>query len=138
MALEFNGSSDGLQATSAPATIEPLTMACWYKENGGASAFTPLMCLRDSASGEGNDRQIRLVISDEGSGWRVEANSWSTDGYHYGEATTNSTTGTWQHACGVWASTSSRVAYLNGANAGSDTNLNDSTATPNQLNIGYD
>lgn len=137
MALDYDGTNDYIETTD-PVDIEPLSMACWYYSTGAGDAFEPLICLADSAHTGGDDKQIRLVIStDNGANWAVEANSWSTDGYDLGAATAASSYNTWQHACGVFASTSSRSGYLNGANKGTDTNANTATATPDELNIGY-
>lgn len=132
MALDFDGSTDYLTA-SAPVNVEPLSMACWYHSKGSGTTFRPLMGVRVN---DGTDRQIRLVIGDS-SGWKIQANSWSLSGYHTGVATAASSHDTWQHAAGVWATNSSRSAYLNGGSKGTDTNANaQSSGVANQLNIG--
>jgi len=136
-ALEFDGTNDYLEVASAPVSIEPFTMATWYYSTTSGVPFEPLLALADSAHTGGDDKQIRLIINDIGGQWTISANSWSTDGYHRANATAASSHGVWQHATGVWASQSSRAAYLNGGSKGTDTNLNDNTQVPNELNIGY-
>ncbi len=121
MARDFNGSSDYIEGGSAVATAVPLTMSCWFR---GASINTALMSIGVS----GGTHRFAINIS---SGSFCQALSQA------GAAapilgTTNVVTAstTWYHACAVFASSTSRSIYTNGA----DKQTNTTSNTPTGLN----
>jgi hypothetical protein len=103
MARSFNG-AEYIQRT-LPALSPPFTLAGWFKANslGGNRAVVGL-----GISGTYHRHDLTIVGS--------AVRSISTDGTN-GPAATSSTTatvGTWNHAAGVWTTSTSRAAYLNG------------------------
>jgi hypothetical protein len=113
MSRDFeSGSSQYLSNTNAVLTATPLTMACWFKPES-ASSNQCLISL--GVSGNTNNRHNLSLIA--GVGVRMISRTTSN-----AEATTsaNFSTGVWQHACGVVASSTDRRAYLNGGNEGTD------------------
>lgn len=114
--LFVRASSHFLQALTAPATAAPLTLACWFRSSD-ATVNQDLMALEASAATDG----FRLRASGATGGDPITV--ITTAGT---SAVANTTAGysanTWAHACGVFASASSRTAYLNGGNSATDTN----------------
>lgn len=133
MALTFSG-DDGIKSTTAPVTTLPLTMACWFYVASFYQNFIPLLSISDSA--HSSDSQTRLIVNNDG-GFKVAANSWSTDGYHRASSTATPSTATWQHAAGVWSANNARAAYLNGGNKGTNSNTNNNAMVAQEFNNGY-
>jgi hypothetical protein len=122
MAYEFNGTSQYLNTASAPVTAAPLTLACWFYPNNATNNMV-LMSVPDNA--EVNSNRFFLFANGSAAGDPIEAGA---QGGALGIAlsTAGFTANNWNHACGVFTSTSSRTSYLNGGNAGTNT----TTATP--------
>lgn len=118
MARNFNGSSAYLEAASAVVTAEPLTMACWFLPYDVTSSYI-LMSVAEFASFS----RHQLTCSGATAGDPVRVASVNSTGATSGVAatTTGYTSGIWHHACGVFASSSSRSVYLNGASSATDT-----------------
>lgn len=108
--------------TSSPAiTAPPISMACWFYQS---SATIGVLTLHGS-----DGSQIhRLLVTDTG---QVQAASFKTLPSASGSSLTGtSSLNTWHSAVGVWASSSSRTAYLNGVAAATNTtNVNVPTLT---------
>jgi hypothetical protein len=110
-------SSQYLIHSAAVLTAEPLTMACWFKSNDVTGNYS-LMSLGTNgalerwvltaAGGVGGD-PIRATSVNAGGGANLACDT--TAGY---------TAGAWHHATGVFTSSTSRAAYLNGGNKGTD------------------
>ena len=135
MARTFDGSNDDLNVASAVVSTTPFTMACWFKSNGTPGGSQILMQLYDS--GVDNLNRHRLYVD---GGPRVRVETVNGAG---GNANINAgaffTTSTWQHACGVWTSATSRTAYLNGADPQSNvTNLTPAALNATCLGAGLD
>lgn len=115
MAYTFNGSNQRITIASTPITVAPLTIACWYNttDNANTQGFVNVC---NSTGNQGFRLQIRGNIA----GDPVSAQTiGSSNGLAY--TTAAYSINTWQHACGVFTSTTSRTAYLNGGNAGTNT-----------------
>lgn len=109
----------------------PLTMACWF-HGDDASISSHLMTIASPTIGHAYTLGLRSADD----GQRVAASCRGEDGVWYRAETTGPwTTDAWSHACGVWASSSSRQAYLDGANQGTSADV----CSPSELmrtNIG--
>jgi hypothetical protein len=109
MAYDFNGINQSLTRASAPVTAPPLTLACWFNPDllQDASLFAV-----GAASGAGG--WLALFTGVTG----VVSASASTGANPVAATTTATyTTGSWNHCCGVFTTTSSRTIYLNGGNS---------------------
>jgi hypothetical protein len=132
MARDFNGTNQYLSTASGPVTTVPLTIACWFYPDTittryslvsiNSSSITVTGFFYISARGDLAGDPIRIS---------VDAN---------GTAAVNSTTGfvanSWNHACGVFESNSSRTVYCNGGGSATST----ASYTPSNIvlmNIGY-
>jgi len=131
MAKAFSaGSSQYITASSAPATAVPLTIACWFWCNDVTNVYN-LVSLEDSSvnmdyfrlSARGNAGDVLSAQSHDGT-TGVTANASGTY-----------TSNTWHHACGVYASTTSRQAFLNGSGGTAETTSNIPSGI-DSLNIG--
>jgi hypothetical protein len=132
MARSFTrASSHYLQVESAAVTGPPYTMACWGNSNS-ATVNQTIMYLGDSTS-DGRRAQLELRGNDASD---PVAASTSDTAAAYSSSTINGyTANTWQHYAGVWASTTSRIVYLNGT-AGTENTTSRVTGTPNRMAIG--
>jgi hypothetical protein len=113
MAYDFLAASGRrLTTASTPVNSAPLTIACWYKHDI-ASVQDPV-CIASSTSNyfsissRGNGSAVDFIVND-GSG-NVGARS-----------TTNAIVNSWNHACGVATSATSRTIYLNGGSSATNT-----------------
>lgn len=115
MARDFDGSTQYGSITSALATAAPLTLAGWFNTDSASGAQT-VLCLHQNAS---VDNHFLLYFDGGTSSLRARAN----DGGSPAEATATGTitAGTWQHACGVFATSTSRSCYLDGAGKATNT-----------------
>ncbi len=119
MARFFNdAASQYLELDSAPLTAVPLTMGCWFNSND----ITVLQTLMSIVDKDVNDERVALLMArgDVG-GDPIHANSRTTGTNVNASSSTGFSTNTWHHACGVWASASSRAAYIDGGSKGTET-----------------
>jgi len=129
MAGGFNGSTQYLIGGSAPVSAVPLTISCWFIGNStltgaavslGTNGGTARYSIVPAGTVAGDPIQVGVTNS-AGTG----ANATTSTGW---------TTGTWNHACGVYTSTTSRTAYLNGG--GKVTETTSITASADRTLIG--
>jgi hypothetical protein len=101
-------------------------MACWFRPVNITSAFALIYI------GEAGAVSNRFVMFARGDLAGDPVWISADDGGGGGVATTTSgyTANTWHHACGVFTSSTSRAAYLDGANSGT----NATNITPSILN----
>ena len=134
MAIDFNGSNQYGTSASVPVSAFPLTLACWFKPENIT---------------RGN---LLMGILDGGSfnwtGWYLNFGAASAPRYLFASqaannsfvdiaSTTEVVSGTWQHACGVFTSTTSRTVYLDGGSSATGTASNSpNTALPDYLCVG--
>lgn len=125
MAYDLNGSADYFEVGSAVATAAPLSMACWFNPDNTTAA---LALIAVGVSGGSHRFQLAIVGSAAGDPVRASAIDAGT-----GDANTSTgySAGAWQHAAGVFASTTSRSAFLNGGGKVTDT----TSVSPSGLNI---
>jgi hypothetical protein len=109
-------SSQYLIAASAAVSAEPFSMACWFKPVNATTSQYTLM----SFGTNGGTLRHMLVAGDTVNPVAV---TFSVDGGGPASSVTTGqyTAGAWHHAGGVWASSASRIAYLNGVAATEDT-----------------
>ena len=116
MSYLINGTTQYLIGSSAPVSAVPLTMACWFR--GNSTLTGALMSL----STNGGVARYSLVAAGTIAGDPIQAGSTNSGGTGAnGVTSTGFSSGVWNHACGVYASTTSRSAYLNGGGKGTDT-----------------
>lgn len=109
MSRAFDGTGDVLTFAGAVLTAVPITMACWF--NATNTDDETLMSLDDNGGDDGFALYKSTTLA-----------AGVTDAGGFNDATSGAiSTGTWQHAAAVFASNSSRSAYLDGS-AGSDGN----------------
>ena len=131
MARLFNGSTEYLDRTGAVLTAEPLTLAAWFYSTSSTANQTILCLGNNAASGFIGVRACGAIAGDP-----LRVHKQDTAGTNgSADSTVGYSINTWQHACGVFASTASRTAYLNGGNS-----ANNTTATigagPDFTNVG--
>ena len=106
MAIAFDGTNDRLNIATTVIS-EPLTIACWARDDdvGTSKAIAGLF---DTAAGDGESWYLEL---NESGSFLVFAN----DAGSYTNASGGSySSNTWHHLAGVYTSSSSRTAYLDG------------------------
>lgn len=133
MAALFNdANTQFFEVDSAPVLTTPLTMACWFTADTIALGLT-LVALVDKDLAT---QWFYLLAQGNITGDPIAASA--RQGATIGRA--DSTTGyagdgTWQHAAAVFATTTSRTAYLDGGSAGSNTTLVD-PANIDRISVG--
>jgi hypothetical protein len=112
VARTFNGTSEYLSAASAVVAGTPCSMAAWFKPVNLTNDRTVMGV---SASGSSSSRRMLC--------YQNKVQAYEADGTAVGTALSaiNATAAVWNHGAVVFASASSRAAYLNGANKGTDT-----------------
>lgn len=113
--LFVQASSQRVDIAEAPVTAAPLTMACWAKPVTLATQNLFGLGYRSSTT----NYFALQIIAGTPAVFRVAANDASL---RVAAHATAPVAGTWQHFCGVFASSTSRKAYLNGVNPVEDTN----------------
>jgi len=116
--VSLNRSAGGgfIQATVAAVLAHPVTMACWFNVDD-ITSFNTLMDIKYS----GADTRWALIAKGDTAGDPIFASSVVTGTYRSAATSLGYSAGTWQHACGVFTSTISRAAFLNGGSKGTDT-----------------
>lgn len=113
---DFNGTTQYFIGGSAPVSAVPLTMMCWFR--GNSTLTGALMSL----STNGGTARYSLVAAGTVAGDPIQVGSTNSAGTGANAVTsTGFTSGVWTHAAGVWATTSSRTAYINGGDSGTET-----------------
>jgi len=111
-----DASKEYLVYAGIPVTAYPFTMACWFMSdiNAGAASNQTLIALSNTAVWH----RLAIFGNVAGDPVRVQTNTSTTGN---ADTSTGYSTNVWQHAAGVWASTTSRTAYLNAGGAVTDT-----------------
>lgn len=130
MAIEFNGTTSYIEATSAVLTAVPITIAAWFYPDVNNVAGT---IVGITASGATN---ARFTLQQQSTGpirAAVQAGGTTAGA----DSSISTTTGTWQHGCAVFTGNSNRTVYLNGGYSGNNTtSITPSAAALNRTNIG--
>jgi hypothetical protein len=133
MAYAFNGTNQYLVTTGAPAQNVPITIAAYGYANNVADAFA-LVTL--AAAANINNTYV-VYMSGNLAGDPIWIFNSNTTGSQTGSVAslTGYESASWVHGVGVFGTTSSRSAYINGG--GKQTNTDTvSSATPTRLGIG--
>jgi len=112
MAREFNGSTQYLEHGAPVITAVPATFAAWFRPNTSSGTHAILCSGGDNA---GQAYEFGIV--------QVNAQFWAfaqDSGFNQALAAVTLAGGTLYHGCGVFVSNTSRHAYINGGNKGSD------------------
>lgn len=131
LARQFtSGSSQKAEMTSLTAfpSALPLTLACWFNQPVLTPYTSPLML--------SNGTSYYGLFPGTPSGI-LAAYAFNNPSSGHSASNTSFTTNTWYHACGVFTSSTLRLAYLNGVAGVADT-TSVPVFTPSQLDSGYD
>lgn len=130
MAILFNGSSQYLKASSAPATGSPMTLAAWCRPTSMTGTRTVLAVGQTPAATRHRNQIVMLSTGALRLATITSLTAVTAD------TTSTSTTNTWVHAAGVVTSLSSRTIYMNGANAVTNTTTIGAYNTFTEMGIG--
>ena len=114
MAYGFTAaSSQFLRATSLASLTFPFTISCQFNPTN----ITQNMVLAAISDSTGANRAVMVL------GGALAGDPIRIDvlGGGAADSTAAFTANAWQHACGVWTSTTSRTVYLNGGNSSTST-----------------
>lgn len=115
MARSFNGTTDEINVSSTPVTAVPLTIACWYNSDTQTANQT-LVAVNDASA----NNQFALKLQGAAVGDPVRATTTVAGNSSNADTSVGYTAGAWQHGCAVYASATSRAAYLNGGSKGTN------------------
>lgn len=115
-ARTFNGTSDYIEAGSAVVTVEPLTMACWFKP-ANVTVAKALMSIGTSGG------MSRFVLTENQTASQpILGQSVNSGGTIASAVSAGSVSaGAWHHAAAVFTSSASRTAYLSGVGGTTET-----------------
>jgi len=131
MAYLFNGTNQYLSVTTGDLFANlPITMACWFKTSS-VTTNEGLLNICDNATG---GQGIRLLAAGAVAGDPIRILSVGTVATSV-DTTAGYSANTWTHACGVFASNTSRTVYINGGNSNSNA-VNSSATGENRLFVG--
>lgn len=122
-----DASSQYLSAPSAVASGVPLTIASFIRSNDDNAAQT-VVCI--GSNDQASTNEFRLALAGTSAGDPVRAVSTAAGTSVFADSAAGYTANTWHHVAGVFASTTSRTAYIDGGSAGS----NATSSTPASLN----
>lgn len=114
MARSNTGSSSNYFSCAFSSASVPISIALWFNVAGTSTEYD-VVCV--STSGTNNHL---LALNDLASG-KVSVETTDNGGSTGTSSSTTFTANTWNHAAGVFASTTSRIAYLNGIAGTADT-----------------
>lgn len=117
---------------STPVAGVPFTLAGWFKP----SRTTGLENVAELYSGTKEGHY--LCFNGSVAGDPVSAASIAGGSYLTADTSTGFVADRWQHACGVWASATSRSAYLNGGGKGTNSGNNNPALASQLVGAYYD
>ena len=112
--------SQYLEVNSAPVTVVPFTVSCWFNSND-SDLTQSLLWIGDK---DYENRYYTLCLRGDLIGDPIDLISRFTTSYS-AQTTSGYSTGQWHHACGVVASVTDRRTYIDGGSKG--TNATSST-----------
>lgn len=131
MAYLFNGTNQYLSVLTGDLFADlPITMACWFKTSS-VTTNQGILNICDNATG-GQGIRLNAQGAVAGDPIRILAVGTATAA---ADSTTGYTANTWTHACGVFASATSRTVYINGGSSASST-VNSTATGENRLFVG--
>lgn len=128
MARNFNGTSARIHISSAVVSAAPYTMACWFRP-ANVTQSSGLISLSSSTL-----QYSTIFFRGDIAGDPIDILVQGGGGQRISRSTTGCTSGQWHHACGVFASATSRTIYLDGGS--SATNTSSESPTLNQTEVG--
>ena len=114
---EFDASDDYIELSSTPVTAVPATIACWFYPN--SVNFTQAVVAIGDAGGVS-----RLQLDKRAGSPDIGAASVNSGGTSAVQLSGDMAASVWQHSAAVFASTTSRKAYLDGISDGTNTTSN--------------
>jgi hypothetical protein len=118
MARSFNGSTNYLQVEAAVVSGTPLSISGWmFNADSGVGVVTIATVQDKDVADQRHILQLRGSVA----GDPVGAFSQDASESPAVNSTTGTTVNTWHHACGIWASATSRTIYLDGGSKAEDT-----------------
>lgn len=112
-----DASSENLEVGTAVVTDFPATFACWFFSD----SITINQTLVSIASTGHTNRYTQLLAAGNVSGDPIRARNVRTTAVS-ADSTTGYSANTWHHACGVFTSSTSRAAFIDGGSKGTDVN----------------
>jgi hypothetical protein len=130
MAYDFNGTTQYLSTASAPASGSPMTIAAWVRRE---ATFGDRVIAAVGVAGGTHRNQLQLA---EASGFAVVTFvAGATTSGQLGVSSNTTTQNTWHHAAGVFASSSSRTAYIDGVGGTTNTTNIGSQNAADYINV---
>lgn len=117
MARDFNGSTQYLTNANAVVSGTPLTLACWFRSDDVANAYT-LMCVEKP--GPANPEFFRITLRGNLAGDPVTARAQVGVTAGVAQTTSGFSASTWHHACAVFTDATNRAVFLDGGNKGTE------------------
>jgi hypothetical protein len=113
----FDGTSSYIELPSAVVSAVPLTIVAWFNPDNETATLA-------IASIGGATARFALIADGATLNDPIQAQSVNTSGTTQSATQTDFAPTTWQHAAAVFASTTSRTAYLNGSAGTANTSSN--------------
>jgi len=133
VARAFNGSTDKITLSSAPATAYPMTIAAWVRCRDTTNSQDVVYI----GAGVANTTAFRLNMGGATAGDPVRAVNSSSGGATVVAVTsTGYSNNVWCHACAVFSNTNLRAAFINGGSKGTESTAN-APGTPDRVGIGF-
>lgn len=111
-----DASSQRLEINLAVIAAVPLTLACWFRSND-LTVTQDLIAIADK---DVDTHYFRLIADGAAVGDPVSAVARGGGTSAIAVTSAGYTANTWQHACAVFTSATSRAAFLDGANKGTE------------------
>ena len=126
MAITFQRAfPDYLYCTNPWNGTLPVTVACWFRSASLAATYDVLLRFEDAT---GANQSAIFLAGITASSTLAAASENSAGTIVQGVSSGTFSSNTWTHACGVWASSTSRTAYLQGTAGTTNTTSNTPTA----------
>lgn len=123
MAYSFNGSTQYFSVSTGVLFADfPITMACWFITSNTTANQGLLNICDNTTGGQG----IRLNAQGAVAGDPIRILSVGT-ATGSADTTAGYSANVWNHACGVFTSSTSRTVYLNGGNSATNTTSSSGT-----------
>lgn len=115
MAFSFNGTNQYLSNGAALVSAYPVTMVA-YGKCGRSTGYNSAIGVGSSSA----SNNVQLVWAGADAGTPIAAYIVNLPAFPAAKSTTGYTTNTWQSGAAIFTNSTSRNAYLNAANGGSD------------------
>lgn len=125
MAYELNGTNQYFNTATTPVNTLPATISCWFNPDLDTANQILVNITNNNDASAGT--RFGLIISGATAGDPIQAYAQSGSTVANATSTTPFTANAWNHACGVFTSTTSRTVYLNGGGSATNTDLRNTT-----------